>query len=57
MAAMEHEEARAAAAARAREADPFGDYGYDADDDPRGTVQDPRGMPVYGGGRDTEVYR
>ncbi|TDC67725.1 hypothetical protein E1200_14050 [Actinomadura sp. GC306] len=57
MAAMEHEEARAAAAARARESDPFGDYGYDADDDPRGTVQDPRGMPVYGGERDTEVYR
>ncbi|MBB4776498.1 hypothetical protein [Actinomadura livida] len=57
MAAMEHEEARAAAAARARETDPFGDHDYDADDDPRGTVQDPRGMPVYGGGRDTEVYR
>ncbi|HLV72591.1 DMSO/TMAO reductase YedYZ heme-binding membrane subunit [Actinomadura hallensis] len=53
MAAMEHEEARAAAAARAREADPLS-----ALDDPRGTVQDPRGMPVYGGGdRDTEVYR
>ncbi|MEU8796663.1 hypothetical protein [Spirillospora sp. NPDC048819] len=52
MAAMEHEEARAAAAARAREADPL-----DGLDDPRGTVQDPRGMPVYGGGNDTEVYR
>ncbi|MFG2086272.1 hypothetical protein [Spirillospora sp. NPDC048824] len=52
MAAMEHEEARAAAAARAREADPM-----DGFDDPRGTVQDPRGMPVYGGGNDTEVYR
>ncbi|MGP4025262.1 hypothetical protein [Actinomadura sp. 3N407] len=52
MAAMEHEEARAAAAARAREADLL-----DGLDDPRGTVQDPRGMPVYGGGNDTEVYR
>lgn len=52
MAAMEHEEARAAAAARAREADPL-----DGLDDPRGTIQDPRGMPVYGGGNDTEVYR
>ncbi|TDC94903.1 hypothetical protein [Actinomadura sp. 7K507] len=61
MAAMEHEEGRAAAAARAREADPFDDYaGYDEFedfDDPRGTVKDPRGMPVYGGGPDTEVYR
>ncbi|TDC46105.1 hypothetical protein E1281_28685 [Actinomadura sp. KC345] len=61
MAAMEHEEARAAAAARAREAGPYDgydDYGEFEDfDDPRGTVQDPRGMPVYGGGPDTEAYR
>ena len=67
MAAMEHEEARAAAAARAGEADPFGDYddhgdygdydAFDDFDDPRGTVQDPRGMPAYGGGPDTEAYR
>lgn len=60
MAAMAHEEGRAAAAARARAADRFGDYDdydYGDADDPRGTVQDPRGMPVYGGDRDTEVYR
>ncbi|HEY8479257.1 MAG TPA: hypothetical protein VIL71_05435 [Spirillospora sp.] len=73
MRAMEHEEARAAAAARARKADPLSALDDDLrggdlrnadlrnadlrNGDPRGTVQDPQGMPVYGGGRDTEVYR
>jgi hypothetical protein len=55
MAAREHEEGRAAAMARAQSAAPrdLGDL-----TDSRGTVADPRGMPVTGlGGRDTEVMR
>jgi hypothetical protein len=48
MAARDHEEGRAAAMARARAAGDFSD--------PRGTVSDPRGMRVAGGG-DGEVPR
>ena len=55
MAAMEREEGRAAAAARDYGTDDYD--GLDYDDDPRRTVSDPRGMPVTGPGRDTEVMR
>jgi hypothetical protein len=58
MAGREHEEGRAAAAARDSGGRGFGDRdGYDGYDDPRRTVSDPRGMPVTGQGRDTEVLR
>jgi hypothetical protein len=63
MAAREHEEGRAAAAARDSGGPGLGgrdgyDGAYDdAYDDPRRTVSDPRGLPVTGQGRDTEVMR
>lgn len=60
MAALEHEEARAAAMARdlgdPRDPRDLADAREYAD--PRGTVTDPRGMPLSGqGGQDTEVLR
>lgn len=59
MAEREHEEGRAAAAARDSGGRGFGDRDAydDAYDDPRRTVSDPRGLPVTGQGRDTEVMR
>ncbi|GAA1887727.1 hypothetical protein GCM10009736_64840 [Actinomadura bangladeshensis] len=59
MAAREHEEGRAAAAARDSGGRGFGDRdGHDDGyDDPRRTVSDLRGLPVTGQGRDTEVMR
>ncbi|MFA1547473.1 hypothetical protein [Actinomadura chokoriensis] len=60
MAAREHEEGRAAAAARDLGGQGYGEQGYggrERDDDPRRTVSDPRGMPATGPGRDTEVLR
>ncbi|MEU8120256.1 hypothetical protein AB0C21_16245 [Spirillospora sp. NPDC049024] len=68
MAAREHEEGRAAALARARARETGFDDPRDLDDardyggrrdfgSSRQTVADPRGMPVTGSGRDTEVIR
>lgn len=60
MAARAHDEGRAAAAARDLGGRDFGerDFGErDGYDDPRRTTRDPRGVPLTGPGRDTEVLR
>ncbi len=58
MARREHEEGRAAAMSRGYDARDYDDLDQDDyRDDPRRTIADPRGMPVTGQGRDTEVLR
>ncbi len=60
MAAREHAEGRARAAARDLDDRDFADRDFpdrDFADDPRRTVSDTRGIPVTGPGRDTEVMR
>jgi hypothetical protein len=55
MAARAHDEGRAAAAARDLGGRDFAER--DGYDDPRRTTRDPRGVPLTGPGRDTEVLR